>query len=464
MQEPVAGRLAAVASPLATLLADAAARAPDRPALVCEGERLTYAELDVLAARAAGALRERGVGRGDTVALVLPNVPASIAAYHGVLRLGATVVPLNPLLSEREVRQRVADAGARRIAVEELDGPPLAAGAAPAGDEVAVILYTSGTTGEPKRVELTQGGLRLVAEYLALEGLGLREDDVLFGSAPLAHVFGMSGCMNAPLAAGACLALVPRFDPAAALELIEREGVTVFMGVPAMCSALLAASAETGRAPRMRIAHVGGAPLAVETLHAFEERFRLTVLEGYGMTECGGTATTNHAGRPRKPGSVGTAACGGELRIADDGEVLLRSPTLLRGHEGWFATGDVGRLDEDGYLYLLDRKKDVILRGGYSVYPRELEEVLYAHPAVREAVVVGVPHPTLGEEVVAVVAPAAPGVEPDELQAFVRKQVAAYKYPRLVVLVDELPHGPTGKIQRRAIDRKALGARLESGW
>ena len=445
---------------LATLLADAAARVPGRPALAVEGRRLSYAELDALASRAAGGVRERGVGPGDTVALVLPNTPEAVAAYHGVLRAGAAVVPLNPLLSAREVEQRVADAGAQRVAVEELDGPPLVAAPHPAPDDVAVILYTSGTTGGPKRIELTHAGTRLVAEYLAHDALGLRENDVLFGSAPLAHVFGMSGCMNGAIAAGACLALVSRFEPAAALDTIEREGVTVFMGVPSMCAALLAASSETGHAPRMRIAHVGGAPLAVETLHAFEERFGLTVLEGYGMTECGGTATTNHAGRERKPGSVGTPACGGEVRIAEDGEVLLRSPTLMRGHEGWFATGDVGRLDEDGYLYLLDRKKDVILRGGYSVYPREVEEALYAHPGVREAVVVGVPHATLGEEVVAVVVPAAPDLDADDVKRFVRERVAAYKYPRLVVVVDELPHGATGKIQRRAIDRTRLAELL----
>ena len=448
---------------LARLLADTAGRLPNRPALAVDGQRLTYAELDALASRAAGALRERGVGPGDAVALVLPNTPAGVAAYHGVLRLGAVVVPLNPLLSAREVEQRVAAAGARRFEVAELDGPPPADAADPAPDDVAVILYTSGTTGEPKRIELTQAGLRLVAGYLARDGLGLREDDVLFGSAPLAHVFGMSGCMNGAIAAGACLALVSRFEPAAALETIEREGVTVFMGVPSMCTALLAAAAETGRAPQMRIAHVGGAPLAVETLLAFEERFGLTVLEGYGMTECGGTATTNHAGRERRPGSVGTPACGGEVAIADDGEVLLRSPTLMRGHEGWFETGDVGRLDEDGYLYLVDRKKDVILRGGYSVYPREVEEALYAHPAVREAVVVGVPHATLGEEVVAIVVPAEPGLDAEDVKAFVRERVAAYKYPRLVLLVDELPHGPSGKIQRREIDRDALARRLDRG-
>jgi long-chain acyl-CoA synthetase len=449
---------------LGTLLADAAGRVPDRPALAHQGERLSYAELDARTACAAGALRERGVGAGDAVALVLPNRPESVAAYHGVLRLGAVVVPLNPLLSEREIAHRVADAGARRFEVDELDGSPVTGVSSRAGDDVAVVLYTSGTTGHPKRIELTQAGLRTSVEYLVSEGLGLREDDVLFGAAPLAHVFGMSGCMNAAVAAGACLALVPRFEPVAALHLIEREGVSVFMGVPSMCAALLAASDETGIAPRMRIAHVGGAPLAVELLHAFEARFELTVLEGYGMTECGGTATTNHAGRPRKPGSVGTPAAGGEIRIAEDGEVLLRSPTLMRGHAGWFATGDVGRLDEDGYLFLLDRKKDVIFRGGYSVYPREIEEVLYAHAAVREAVVVGVPHPMLGEEVVALVAPARPDCDAEELKAFVRERVAAYKYPRLVVLVDELPHGPTGKIQRREIDRTTLAGLLGQDW
>ena len=444
---------------LATLLADAAERAPHRPALAFQGARIDYAELGELASRASGALRERGIRPGERVAFVLPNAPPSIAAYHGALRAGAVVVPLNPLLSAHEVEQRVADAGARLVPVDELDGPPLAEPAPSDGGETAVILYTSGTTGDPKRVELTHAGLRQAADYLAHEGLGLREGDVLFGAAPLSHVFGMSGCMNAAIAARACLALVSRYEPTAALETIERERVTVFMGVPAMCASLLEASEATGRAPQMRIAHVGGAPLAVELLHAFEERFGLAMLEGYGMTECGGTATTNHAGRERKPGSVGTPASGGEVRIADDGEVLLRSPTLLRGHRGWFATGDVGRLDDDGYLYLVDRKKDVILRAGYSVYPREVEEALYAHPAVREALVVGVPHAPVGEEVVALVV--ADGCDADEVKAFARERLAAYKYPRLVLVVDELPHGPTGKVQRRAIDRVALARLLD---
>ena len=447
---------------LARLLAETALRSPNRPALAHDGRRLTYAELNVLAARAAGGLLARGVAAGDTVAFILPNRPESVAAYHGALRLGATVVPLNPLLSKPEVAARVADAGAHLFDVDDLDGPSADLPPVPDGDDVAVILYTSGTTGDPKRIELTHAGLRLSIDYLAFVGLGLREDDVVFGAAPLAHVLGMSGCMNATIAAGACLALVPRFEARSALELMEREGVTILLGVPSMCAALLAASAETRPAPGLRIAHVGGAPVPVELLHTFEERFGAIVLEGYGMTECGGTATLNHAGRERKPGSVGTPASGGVISIAEDGEVLLRSPTLLRGHDGWFPTGDVGRIDDDGYLYLLDRKKDVILRGGYTVYPREVEEVLFAHPDVHEAVVLGVPSELHGEEVVALVVAGPDGCDADELKAFVREQVAAYKYPRLVLVVDELPHGPSGKIQRREIDRLALASLLTS--
>jgi long-chain acyl-CoA synthetase len=409
---------------LGALLTDAAARFPERPALAFEGTRISYRELDRLA--------EAAVPEAPLLPLPLPNVPESVARFHGALRGGAVVVPLNPLLSEREVE-------VRRQPFEPLPG-------------TAVVLYTSGTTGEPKRVELSHALLRANAEYLARDALALTEDDVLFGSAPLAHVFGMTACMNASIAAGATLALVRRFEPHAALETIERDGVTVFMGVPAMLAALVAASAESGRTPTLRLAHCGGAPLPLDTLRAFEERFDCTVLEGYGMTEVGGVAATNHAGRPRKPGSVGQAAVGHELRVAADGEVLVRV------EERWLATGDVGRLDDEGHLFLLDRKKDVILRGGYTVYPREVEEALVAHPAVREAVVVGVPHPTLGEEVAALVV--ADGCTPEDLQAYVRERVAAYKYPRILSIVDDLPRGPSGKVLRRAIDREALAAAI----
>lgn len=409
---------------LATLLAETAARVPERVALAFEGSRVTYAELD--------AMTESGPPVRRVVPLPMPNVPESIARYHSVLRRGAVVVPLNPLLSPVEVEQRS----------RPFDPAP----------DTAVALFTSGTTGEPKRVELSHGLLRRNAECLA-HALGLTEDDVLWGSAPLSHVFGMTGCMNAAIACGATLVLARRFDALDALETIEREGVTVFMGVPAMLAALVAAASETGRQPPLRLAHCGGAPLPLETLRAFEEVFGGPVLEGYGMTEAGGVVALSHAGAPRKPGSVGTAAAGQELRIAEDGEVLV-------GLDGrWIATGDVGRLDEDGYLFLLDRKKDVIFRGGYTIYPRQVEEALVAHPAVREAVVVGVPHPTLGEEVAALVV-AAGTCRPDELQSYARARVAAYAYPRLVVLVDDLPRSPNGKVLRREINRALLSEQL----
>ena len=444
---------------LATLLADAAERSPGAPAIAFEGERLDYAALAELADRAAGGLEAQGVAAGDHVAIVLPNGPAFIAAFHGALRLGAVAVPINPLSSEREVEQRVVDSGARVVVREPLGGTPLGRIAEVAGDATAVLLHTSGTTGAPKRIELSHDGLELNATYLAHDALALRADEVVLGAAPFSHVFGMTACMNATIAAGACLAVVGRFEPGAALELFERDGVTVFLGVPAMCVALLRASEETGLAPQLRVAHVGGAPLAVETAAAFANRFGAKVLEGYGMTEVGGTAVTNHAGRRVKPGSVGTPAAGMELLIDGDGpvgELLLRGPTLMRGHEGWFATGDIARIDEDGYVYLVDRAKDVILRGGYTVYPREIEEVLYEHPHVREAVVVGVPDERVGEEVVAVVVPTGPACDPADVQSFVRERVAAYKYPRRVILADDLPRSPNGKILRREIDVEAL--------
>ena len=412
---------------LATLLGETAARVPDRIALAFEGSHVTYAKLDAMADAEASA--------GRIVPLPMPNVPESVAAYHGALRRGAVVVPLNPLLSPVEVEQRS----------RPFDPAP----------DTAVALFTSGTTGEPKRIELSHQVLRRNAEYLA-GALGLTEDDVLWGSAPLSHVFGMTGCMNVAVALGATLVLARRFDARDAVETIERHGVTVFMGVPAMLAALVAAVPETGHRPKLRLAHCGGAPLPLEAQRAFEEKFRVPVLEGYGMTEAGGVVALNHADAPRKAGSVGTAAAGQELRIADDGEVLV-------GLEGrWIATGDVGRLDEDGYLFLLDRKKDVILRGGYTVYPREVEEALHLHPAVREAVVLGVPHAALGEEVVALVV-LGDSADVDAVKTHTRERVAAYKYPRVVVAVDELPHGATGKIQRSAIDREWLARLVAEG-
>ena len=395
-------------------LAAAAERFGERPALAFRGERITYAELDALAERS---------GRPDVDVFVMANTPESVARYYGTLRKGGVVVPLNPALSPREIEER------------ERPFTP--------GERAAVVLFTSGTTGEPKRIELSRSTLERNAGAVA-EALGIGEADVLFGAAPLSHVFGMTGCMNAAIHVGACLALVERFDAHDALETIEREGVTVFMGVPAMLAALLRASDELGRAPRMRLAHVGGAPLPLSLQREFERRFRAVVLEGYGMTEVGGAVAVTRHDRPRKPGSVGQAVAGQSVEAAEDGELLVDG----------FATGDIGQVDEDGYVFLLDRKKHVILRGGYTVHPREVEDVLMSHPDVREAAVVGVPHPALGEEVAAFIVGSA---DAEDVRLFARTRLAGYKYPRIVVVLDELPRGATGKADRAALVRIAAG-------
>jgi long-chain acyl-CoA synthetase len=491
-------------SNLAVLLADAAGRHAARPALLAEDERVDYSELEARAARMAGLLHAHDVRPGDRVGVWLANGPSFVEAFYGALRLGAIVVPLNILLKPPEVSQRLEHAGARALVaatgsvLEELTSeavlvdPTGAAGTDPVSpivdrdpEDTAVILYTSGTTGDARGAELTHAGLRAQAAFLAASLLCLTPDDVVLGAAPLAHIIGLTAVMNAPIVAGASVALMPRFEATAALDLMVRSSTTVFLGVPTMCIALLAAAQSAAALPPLRVAHIGGASLAPEMLHAFGSRFGCEVVEGYGMTETSGPVSTHRLGQRCKPGSVGTPVDGLELRLVGNsgdevpqgeiGEVLVRGRGLMKGYwrnpaatsdafrEGrWFATGDMGYQDEDGYLFLVDRKKDVILRGGYSVYPREIEDVLYTHPGVLEGVVLGVPDATLGEEVVAVVVPRAGGdCDPEEIREFVRERVAAYKYPRLVVVAESLPHSRTGKILRREIDREPLRTALD---
>ena len=333
--------------------------------------------------------------------------------------------------------------------------------------------------------ELSHEGLRSKAEFLAGPLLRLDAGDVVLGAAPLSHVLGQSGVMNPAILAGAGVALMSRFDAGAALDLMRESGTTVLLGVPTMCIALLQAAGSSDEVPALRIVHAGGASLSPELVQAVTARFGCEVLEGYGMTEAAGVVSTHRTGQRCKLGSVGTPADGVELRLVDDsgetvtrgeiGEVLVRGAGLMRAYwrnpaateaaldeEGWFATGDMGREDEEGYLFLVDRKKDVILRGGYTVYPREIEDVLASHPDVLESVVLGVSDETLGEEVVAaVVLRPGTGPDPEGIREFVRERVAAYKYPRAVVIARDLPHSPTGKILRREIDRKPLRHALD---
>jgi long-chain acyl-CoA synthetase len=298
----------------------------------------------------------------------------------------------------------------------------------------------------------------------------------VLGAAPFSHVLGQSTGLVSTFLAGAAVAVVERFEAEQTLAEMIRTRTTILLGVPTMCIALCQAARGADALPPVRVAHVGGAAVPAEVARDFERTFGGQVAEGYGLTELSGIATTYTLGQPRKPGSVGTPLGGTELRIRDAdangvGEVQLRGPSVIPGYwnapeetaaaldaDGWLSTGDVGYVDEDGYLFLVDRKMDVIIRGGYNVYPREVEEALYSHPGILEAAVVGVPHETLGEEIAAVVV-RRPGssVTAGELQAWCKERVAAYKYPRRIAFVDDLPKGPTGKILKRAIDPSVVG-------
>jgi long-chain acyl-CoA synthetase len=483
---------------LASILLDSASSRVDASALKLDDAEVSYSMLDGASAHIAGLLRERGVGPGDRVGIMLPNVPYFAVCYYGVLRAGAVVVPMNVLLKGREVAfycsdpeskvlfawhdfAEAAQAGAEQAGTdcilvkpgefEQLVGeaPAVTEVADRAEDDTAVILYTSGTTGKPKGAELTHANLRRNVEIAA--GLfDLGADAVTLGALPLFHSFGQTCGLNATISGGGLLTLIPRFDPVKALEIIQRDKVTVFEGVPTMYAAILnVPNAGDYDTSSLKICVSGGAALPVEVLRGFEEKFNCKVLEGYGLSETSPVASFNHPDRERKPGSIGTPIDGVEMKLADEsngvGEIAIRGHNVMKGYwgnpdatkevmrEGWFHTGDMAQVDEDGYYFIVDRKKDMIIRGGYNVYPREVEEVLYEHPAVREAAVVGVPHDELGEEVGAAVAlKEGAKADADELQAFVKEQVAAYKYPRRIWFVDELPKGPTGKILKREID------------
>jgi long-chain acyl-CoA synthetase len=489
---------------LAQHLLDTAAGHGDRPALRMDDAVLTYDGFREAAAGVAAGLRARGVQPGDRVGMVLPNVLSFPVVFYGALIAGAAVVPMNPLLKAREVEYYLRDSGARlvvaldavadaateaaaAVGVDAVTVGPVDPGAtldgSGSGDlepredqDAAVILYTSGTTGPPKGAELTHANLRgnaRTTQETLLEGTPV---DVIMGCLPLFHVFGLTCALNAGVLAGSCLTLLPRFDGAKALEIIERDRVTVFEGVPTMFTAMLhSPDRDRHDVSSLRLCVSGGSAMPVEVMRGFEEAFGCIVLEGYGLSETSPVASFNHPHAERKPGTIGTPIRGVEMRLVDDegrdvatgdvGEIAIRGENVMKGYwnrpeetakaipDGWFRTGDLARQDEDGYFAIVDRKKEMIIRGGYNVYPREIEEALYEHPAVAEAACVGTPHPDLGEEVVAAVA-LKPGTQADpaELQAWVKERVAAYTYPRHVWLVEALPKGPTGKILRRAVE------------
>jgi long-chain acyl-CoA synthetase len=523
----------ATALNLAAIVDHAARLMPDRVALTSAGGSLTYGDLCRHAERVAAALAALGIAPGDHVALSCPNVPWFPIAYFGILKAGAVVVPLNVLLKPREIAYHLKDSDAKALlAFEGSAELPMAAMAraacddakcqnlvvmttAPDGasplpgvptlgelmraaamppfqtrrrrmDDTAVILYTSGTTGHPKGAELTHANMFLNAAasrdmYLPAIRGGM-EQEVALVTLPLFHSTAQTCLMNAGLLGGFRLVLMPRFDSAAVLDVMEREQVGLWIGVPTMYWALLqharVSGVDTsGVAKHLRLCVSGGAAMPLEVMREFERVFGVRILEGYGLSETSPVASFNQLHQPTRPGTVGQPILGVELRCVDDedrmlpvdevGEIVIRGPNVMKGYynrpeateeamrHGWFHTGDIGKLDADGYLTIVDRKKDMIIRGGFNVYPREIEEVMLTHPAVALAAVIGVADERLGEEVKAFVV-RRPGSDITEtaLVEWCRDQMAAYKYPRSIEFRDALPISPTGKILKREL--KAL--------
>jgi long-chain acyl-CoA synthetase len=465
---------------LAGLLSSAAARWPERTVLVYDDEEMSFGELAFRARQVATYLTARGVRPGDRVGLQVANSPAFVALYFGILWVGATVVPQNPLSPPREAGIALSDAGAEVLLHAEVyertaHAPPAGLEPAPvAPDDTAVILYTSGTTGRPKGAQLTHANLGRNAQA-AIDIYDLRSDDVLLGALPLYHSYGQTCTLNGTLAVGARVVLLPRFTAEAAAAAVERYRVTVLLGVPTMFSDLAYGELPRSAFASLRLSSSGGAPLPEELRQAFERRAGCVLRETYGLSETSPIASINVRDGARRPGTVGWPIAGTEMKIAgrdgsslasgEIGEIAIRGHNIMKGYwnnpeatrqaiddEGWFATGDLGVVEADGAFRVVGRVKEMIIRGGVNIYPRELEDLLHQHPAIRAAAVIGLPDRRLGEEVgAAIVSEPGAGVSPEEIREWVRARVAPQKYPRHVWLVDDLPRGPTGKILKRKI-------------
>jgi len=517
---------------LATLLENSARDYPDREAIVfpATGRRLTYAEVDAAANMVANTLVSHGIEPGDKVALSCPNLPYFSIVYWGILKAGATVVPLNVLLKGREVAYHLDDSDARAyfcfegtaelpIGQEGYAGFQQADGcahffvitadlASPSPfegvqtfaqalgaptfetvqtdeDDTAVILYTSGTTGKPKGAELRHRNMRDNALFSeSVFGCDPENPERYLCVLPLFHSFGQTVIQNGAASTGSAVVMLPRFEAGPALELMQSERITFFAGVPTMYWGLLGALKEAGDTVdvaeirrNLRVAAAGGAALPVEVHKEFEKRFGVTIREGYGLSETSPVASFSPDGEPVRVGSIGRPAPGVEMKLIEPdswdevewtpdaiGEIAIKGHNIMKGYydrpdataeairDGWFRSGDLGRRDEDGWYYIVDRSKDMIIRGGYNVYPREIEEVLMTHPDVSLAAVIGVPHESHGEEIKAfvILEPGATVTE-DELVAWGKEQMAAYKYPRQVEFVSTLPMTATGKILKREL-------------
>ena len=496
---------------VASILAESARRYPTHDALVLGEARIPYAAVWEQSRRYAAVIRDRGIKPGDRVAILIPNVPQFAFAYYGILALGASVVPIHSLLKSEEIAYALRDSGAKLLIAASpligeglpaalevgvdilavLDGGPaevlrlevLAAATAPIAtylarkpDDEAVVLYTSGTTGKPKGAVLTHDNILWNVQTIAFDTIEIKHSDVMLGALPLFHSFGQTVVLNGGFRAGATIALVPRFEPNAVLDLLAKENVTLLVGVPTMFIGLLEAAKTNPIRPPLRMAVSGGSALPVSIIEKVKDVFGIDIYEGYGLSETSPVATFNQERYGRKPGTVGCAIWGVDVEIANSeipdriefmptgerGEIVIRGHNIFSGYlnkpeataevviDGWFRSGDIGIKDGDGFISIVDRTKDMIIRGGFNVYPREVEEVIMRYPGIKQVAVIGVPDEVHGEEIVAVLV-AEEGVNGEELREWTKGHLGSYKYPRRIEFVDEMPLGPSGKVLKRVL-------------
>jgi long-chain acyl-CoA synthetase len=497
---------------LAGTLRESAAKYPDLVAVNFLGQNITYREIETSANKIANALRERGIQKGDRVAIYCINSPFFVAGFYGILKLGATVVTVSLLLHHSEVEYVLKDSGARAVIFSDIFAPNIAAvrsnlpelknlivvgqtdlldadsyagimqssetGLVEAEvdplEDVAAILYTSGTTGNPKGAMLTHGNLLSNSSSVAYS-LGVGHGDILLTVLPMFHSFAMTCCLITPIRQGAQIAAVPKFDPGLVVDTIEATGATLFFGVPSMYILLLQLPEErAGSMATIKYALSGGAAMPQEVMSQFEKRYNVPIYEGDGPTECSPVTSVNPIGGKRKPGSIGLPIRDVKMKIVDlrgrdlpdnaVGEIVVSGPNVMKGYfklpeetrnsffGQWFRTGDLGMKDEEGYFYIVDRIKDMIIVNGVNVYPRHVEEVLYRHPSVAEAAVIGVPHRRSGETVKAFLV-LKPGAETTgaEIRKFCLQNLGGFEVPRQVVFTDSLPKSSTGKILKREL-------------
>jgi long-chain acyl-CoA synthetase len=497
---------------VADLVRDSAAAYPAKPAIIFQSRPIAYGELDELVDLTASALASLGVKRGDRVALLIGNVPEFASCLYGAIRIGAVACPLNVTLTPEELGYILADAGAKAV-ITELSSVPgllsirdrladlqsvLVIGGPPAphgtlsleealsdqeeppdvktdANDLAVIAYTAGTTAAPKGAMLTHGNLLASLEQMSsVSTLAVSSSDVVFSALPLFHIYALNVVLDMAMRSGATAVLVERFDPRESFHLVASHAVTVLVGAPPMFTAWLALPSVPGELSSVRLAVSGAAPLPGGALDAFRRRFGITIWEGYGLTEAAPTVTSNALAAFAKPGSIGLPMPGLEVRLVDEagedveegdpGELLVRGPNVFAGYwnrpeetaavlEGeWLKSGDVAFRDEEGYLFLVDRKKDLIIVSGFNVFPKEVEDAIALHPKVAEAAVIGVPDDRTGETIQAWVVPEdGEVVTPEELLDFLHGYLARFKWPKEIRIVDELPRHTTGKILRRIL-------------